>query len=270
MRNVLITLLLAAHWGMALAQEPIIAPDLPQRLARWRSVRMPFNSANLSSREMELTDKLVQALREVENIFWRQNDPEAIELYDALSGSGSAEERNLRRLFFINAGRWDFLDDNKPFVGKEPLPPGRGLYPSGLTRAEIERYVKQHPEKKAELYSPTTVIERKGKELQGIPYHTAYKEFLEPAAEALRQAAALSDDEAFAEFLRLRADALLSDDYYKSDLAWLDLKNPKFDLILAPYETYLDGLLVAIEKTGEPGLRIGDYLRALNEVTIVD
>ena len=62
-------------------------------------------------------------------------------------------------------------------------------------------------------------------------------------AKALREAAALSDDPAFANFLRLRADALLTDDYYKSDLAWLDLKDPKFDIIFAPYETYLDDLL---------------------------
>ena len=77
----------------------------------------------------------------------------------------------------------------------------------------------------------------------GTPYHDEYKTFLEPMAKALRDAAALSADAAFANFLRLRADALLSDDYYKSDLAWLDLKDPKFDVIFAPYETYLDDLL---------------------------
>ena len=82
-----------------------------------------------------------------------------------------------------------------------------------------------------------------GDQLEGIPYHIAYRSFLEPAAEDLREAAKLSDDPAFAKFLRLRADALLSDDYFQSDLAWLDLKNPKFDIIFAPYETYLDDLL---------------------------
>ena len=71
----------------------------------------------------------------------------------------------------------------------------------------------------------------------------AYRSFLEPAAQDLREAAKLSADPAFANFLRLRADALLTDDYYKSDLAWLDLKDPKFDVIFAPYETYLDDLL---------------------------
>src|SRR5438105_868377 len=149
-----VALLLAVQGSIALAQEPIVAADLPQRLARWRSVKMAFDNANIGSREMEMLDKLVQALRELENIYWRQSDPEAIDLYDALSANGSTEERNLRRLFFINAGRWDVLDENRPFVGKEPIPPGRALYPANLTRAEIERYVKEHPQKKAEIYNP--------------------------------------------------------------------------------------------------------------------
>ena len=71
----------------------------------------------------------------------------------------------------------------------------------------------------------------------------AFEEFLKSAARDLREAAALSDDAKFAKFLKLRADALLNDDYYQSDLAWLDLKDPKFDLIFAPYESYLDNLL---------------------------
>jgi hypothetical protein len=103
--------------------------------------------------------------------------------------------------------------------------------------------VQQHPESKAEIYSPYTVVVWRGKELVGVPYHVAYRAFLGPAARDLREAAALSADPAFAKFLRLRADALLNDDYYDSDLAWLDLKDPKFDVIFAPYETYLDSLL---------------------------
>jgi hypothetical protein len=107
----------------------------------------------------------------------------------------------------------------------------------------MESYVKQHPDKKAELYSPTTVVRRHGDDLEGVPYHVAYKSFLEPAAKDLRDAAELSADAAFAKFLRMRADALLSDDYYASDIAWLELKRPKIDIIFAPYETYSDELL---------------------------
>jgi hypothetical protein len=87
------------------------------------------------------------------------------------------------------------------------------------------------------------VVEWRGDRLVGVPYHEAYKEFLEPLVQLLREAAELSEDAAFAGFLRLRADALLTDDYYASDLAWLDLDNPKLDVIFAPYETYLDDLL---------------------------
>jgi len=79
--------------------------------------------------------------------------------------------------------------------------------------------------------------------LYTYPYHQAYAQWIKPMAEDLRAAAKLSPDPTFAHYLNLRADALLSDDYYASDIAWLDLKDPKIDLIFAPYETYLDGLL---------------------------
>src|SRR6202035_212061 len=87
------------------------------------------------------------------------------------------------------------------------------------------------------------LIERRGDKLAAVPYHVTYRRWLEPASRALKEAADLSGDAAFARFLRLRADALLSDDYLASDLAWLDLEKPKFDLIFAPYETYLDDVL---------------------------
>jgi hypothetical protein len=220
-----------------------VAPDLDQRLARFRRVRMPFQSAGLNAREQKLVNKLVDASRYLEEIFWRQIDPEALTIYQSLAGSKSPRDQRLRRYLWINASRFDLLDQNKPFVGTTSMPPGRGFYPQGLTREQIEQYVKDHPEKKAEIYSPTTLIRWHGDQIEGLPYHIAYRSFLEPAARDLREAAKLSSDPAFANFLRLRADALLSDDYFKSDLAWLDLKDPKFDIIFAPYETYEDGLL---------------------------
>jgi hypothetical protein len=220
-----------------------VAPDLDQRLARFRRVRMPFQSAGLNAREQKLVNKLVDASRYLEEIFWRQIDPEALTLYQSLAGSKSPRDQKLRRYLWINASRFDLLDQNKPFVGTASMPPGRGFYPQGLTREQIEQYVKDHPEKKAEIYSPTTLVRWHGDQLEGLPYHIAYRSFLEPAARDLREAVTLSADPAFADFLRLRADALLSDDYLKSDLAWLDLKDPKFDIIFAPYETYEDGLL---------------------------
>ena len=227
----------------AAAQKLVVASNLDQRLARYLPVKMPFHSAGLTARERRMVERLVEASRDLEDIFWRQSDPEALALYLSLAASAKPEDRKLRHFLFLNASRFDLIDENKPFVGIEPMPPGRGFYPRGLTREQIERYVKKHPEKKEEIYNPYTVVRRQGRELVGIPYHKVYRAFLEPAARALREAAALGNDAAFAHFLRLRAKALLSDDYYESDLAWLDLKNPKFDVIFAPYETYLDDLL---------------------------
>ncbi len=220
-----------------------VVPDLPQRLAKWRRTEMPFHSEGLSARELKMVNKLVDACRFLEDIFWRQNDPEGLHLYLSLAGSQSAKDQELRRFLFINGSRFDLLDENKPFVGTMPMPPGRGFYPAGLTREQIEAYVKEHPERKDDLYSSDTVVRWNGKNLEGIPYHVVYRPYLEAAAKDLREAATLSSDPAFAKFLRLRADALLTDDYFPSDLAWVDLKDPKFDIIFAPYETYLDDLM---------------------------
>jgi hypothetical protein len=220
-----------------------VVPDLDQRLARFREVEMPFHSVGLSPRQRKMVGKLVDASRNLEEIFWRQIDPDGLTLYESLQGNKNPQDEALRRYLWINASRFDLLDDNKPFVGTTPIPPGRGFYPQGLTREQIEKYVQAHPEKKDELYSTTTLVRWHDGQLEGLPYHIAYRTFLEPAAKDLREAAALSDDPAFANFLRLRADALLTDDYFKSDLAWLDLKDPECDVIFAPYETYDDGLL---------------------------
>jgi hypothetical protein len=227
----------AASGGMA------VAPDLAQRLAKFKRVQMPFHSSGMTAREREMVAKLVDASRYLEDIYWRQSDPEGLSLYQSLAGSKNAKDQQLRHYLWINGSRFDQIDQNRPFVGITPMPPGRGFYPEGLTRQQIEEYVKAHPEKRAEIYSPTTIVRWHGDQLEGLPYHNVYRSFLEPAARALREAANLSADPAFADFLRLRADALLTDDYFKSDLAWLDLKDPKFDVIFAPYETYTDGLL---------------------------
>jgi hypothetical protein len=220
-----------------------VVPDLAQRLKKYKLVRMSFHALGLTANERKMVDKLVEASRYLEEIYWRQSDPEALTLYEELAGSHNLRDRQLRRFLFINASRFDLLEDNQPFVGTEPFFPGRGFYPQGLTREDVEQYVKQHPDRKEQIYSPYTVVRWRGDDLEGVPYHVAYRSFLEPAAQALRDAAALSPDKQFAAFLRLRAEALLTDDYYQSDLAWLDLKDPKFDVIFAPYETYLDDLL---------------------------
>jgi hypothetical protein len=221
----------------------VVAPDLSARLAKWRRVEMPYNDSGLTAKQRQVVDKLVDACRYLDDIFWRQSDPDALELYLKLEGKTDPADVDLRRFLMINGSRFDLLDDNKPFVGTRPMPPGHWLYPPGITRAEIEAYIKSHHAAKEEIYSPYTVVRHEDRDLAGIPYNVAYKPFLEKAAADLREAASLSDDKAFAAFLTARAEALLNDNYYPSDVLWLDLKDPKIDVIFAPYETYLDGLL---------------------------
>jgi hypothetical protein len=220
-----------------------VVADLPQRLARFRRVQMPFGTAGLSARERQLVGKLVEACGYLESIYWRQSDPTGLAMYQSLASSRNLRDVQLRRYLWINASRFDFLDQNKPFVGAETIPPGRGFYPANLTSDQVAQYVKEHPDQKPAIYDQFTIVRWQHEKLEVVPYHIAFRAFLEPAAKALRAAAKLSDDAAFAKFLQLRADALLSDDYFPSDLAWLELKNPKFDIIFAPYETYMDGLL---------------------------
>ena len=220
-----------------------INEDIAAQVAKFKLVSMHFSVNGLSDNERKMVYKLVEASQFLESIYWRQSDPKGLELYKRLLGCNQVMNQKIRRFLMINGSRYDLLENNKPFVGSDAFNPGRALYPAGITRQEIEAYVAKHPEKKAQIYSPFTVVKRQGGELVGIPYHIEYKPWLLGAAKALREAAALSSDKAFANFLHLRADALLTDDYYKSDIAWLDLENPKFDIIFAPYETYLDDLL---------------------------
>ena len=253
--------------------EPIHV-DLTAEVAKFQLVSMPFSVTGLSPTEQKMAYKLVEAARYLDDIYWRQSDPKALELNKRLEGCNAVVAQKLRRFLMINGSRYNLLANNAPFVGNDPFSPGRALYPPGITLQEIEAYVAAHPEKKDQIYNPYTVIKRQGSELVAVPYHVEYAQWLKPAAAALREAAALSPDKAFADFLRLRAEALLTDDYYKSDLAWLALDNPKFDLIFAPYETYLDDLLgvktsygaAALIRNDAESAKLATYMQYVPEI----
>jgi len=229
--------------GGSIAASLGVAPDLDERMARFKPFEMPFNRNGFSEREQRLVEKLVDAANNIERIYWRQSDPEGLKLYTELEKSQDPLDKKVLQFLKANGSRYDLIDELHPFVGNDPAPPGRGLYPVGLSVAEVEQYVAAHPDQKQAIYNEDSILRRQNGKLEPEAYHVRFAEFLKPTAEDLREAAKLSDDPAFAKFLRMRADALLNDDYYASDLAWLDLKDPKFDLILAPYETYLDNLL---------------------------
>ena len=231
-------------------QLSISPQELAAELAKFKPVKIPFDQSHLTDREKQMVAKLVDAAGLLDSIYWRQSDPEGLKLYLALADSKNPQNQMIRELLKINGGRFLQIEGNKPFIGTQPAPPGRGFYPPNETRANLEERISNGSLERSAVYSPYTIEKgcAIGTQAQywGLcfdPYHSAYGDFVNPMADDLREAAALSDDPAFANFLRLRADALLTDDYYKSDLAWMDLENPKFDVIFAPYEVYTDGLL---------------------------
>src|SRR6202140_5103335 len=164
----------------------IMALTPAQRLTKWKPVEMPFHAESLSPKERQMVEKLVEACRLLNDVFWRQSDPAGLELYK------TTRDPALKRLLGIVGGRWDLIDENRPFVGNDSMPPGHELYPHDLTHAKVDQYVQQHPQDKAAIYDGHMVVRWQNGRLIGVPYHQEYKAFLEPMAQALREAAALS------------------------------------------------------------------------------
>ena len=156
----------------------------------------------------------------------------------------SPEGRARLHYFLMNKGPWSRLDHNKPFVPGVPAekPPQAGFYPDDMTKDEFTAWAKglsDADRKQAEGFF--TVIRRDNGKLKLVPYSQEYQQFLAPAAKLLQEAAALTTNATLKNFLSKRAEAFLSDNYYASDVAWMDLDAP-IDVTIGPYETYEDGL----------------------------
>ena len=223
--------------------QPTRLPDITIRLAKYSPTELAFDLNRLKAEDKQVLEKFVQAARFVDEIFWQQSYPEGLALKAQLEKSTAPEDKDYLRFLLINFGPFDRQDGNTPFIGQEAKPAGAGFYPRDLTREEFEAYVSRHPELKDAFLSPYTVIRRNGAELEAVPYNTAYKEFLEPMAEALRRAAGLASNASLKTYLIHRAEGLLANDYYQSDCDWIDLKDNLPEIVIGPFEVYEDGLM---------------------------
>jgi uncharacterized protein YjbJ (UPF0337 family) len=150
----------------------------------------------------------------------------------------------LLHYFLINDGPWSRLDENQPFIDSvPPKPPQANYYPDDMTKEEFNSWLSTlSPEEKEKATGYFYVIRRDaGGKLKTVPYNEEYREFLDPAAKLLREAAALTTNNTLRDFLNKRASAFASNDYYDSDVAWMDLDSP-IDVTIGPYETYEDEL----------------------------
>ena len=189
--------------------------------------------SHLSDRQRQLLVLLIEASQIMDDLFWRQAYGDDYQEWLASIGVDDA-----RRFAEFNYGPWDRLNNETPFMadaGEKPL--GARFYPAAMTKDEFEA---ADLEGKTGLYS--FIRRNEAGELIVVPYHIEYREQLGQAATLLRQAADLAEHEGFANYLRLRADALTTDEFQQSDLAWMDVKTNPIELVIGPIETYEDRL----------------------------
>lgn len=215
-----------------------IRDDIGERLAQYAPTPIEADLASLSQAQRQVIDRLIEASRDMAEIFlrqaWRAN-PEVRQHLQMASGPGS---RAALAYFDINVGPWDRIDE-VPFVGELPRPEGAGYYPPDMEKDEFEQWIEEHPGDEESFRSLFTVIERDGEGLKAVPYSEAFRPWLAPAAEKLQEAAAITENASLRKFLESRAEAFLSDDYYKSDTDWMDLDS-QIEVTIGPYEIYED------------------------------
>jgi len=262
MRAVVLTLLaLTALIGMTALAAPVkegaraaeVRPvaDIERRVAQFRPTPLSADLSALDERERRALAELVEAARPLDQVFLRQSWTGNPELRDRLAAYHGPHAAATLAYFDINFGPWDRLAEWQPFVGDRPRPAGAGFYPEDLTREAFEGWLAKHPGDRASFTSTTTVIRRGsrgpagqggGAELIAVPYSREYEAWLGPSADHLRQAAAMTGNASLKRFLASRAAAFASDDYYASDMDWMDLDSP-IEITIGPYETYEDTLL---------------------------
>jgi hypothetical protein len=212
--------------------------DIGQRLARYTRVRLTTDVSQLTPNERRMIPLLIDAAKEMDAIFWMQAYGDRDALMQRIT------DPRVRQYADMNYGPWDRLENDQPFVaGISAKPEGANYYPAGMTKAEFDAEVAKGGPRADSLKSLYTLVRRDGSgRLYTVPFHVAYAPYLQRAADKLRQAAALADDPGLKNYLTLRADALLSDDFQASDLAWMDMKNNTLDVVIGPIETYEDAL----------------------------
>jgi len=195
-------------------------------------VDLTADISHLSENQRELLKLLFQVADLMEEIYWAQVFPDK----DAALNSMMNEDVN--RFFHINYGPWERLNGNLPYMsGYGPKPAGSGYYPADMTREEFEML---DDPAKTSLYTLITRNQQGG--LEVIPYHKAYAAQVEKASDLLEEASELAENEGFKNYLKLRAKALQTDDYFPSDMAWMDMKENDIDFVVGPIENYEDGL----------------------------
>ena len=202
-------------------------------------IDMRADASYLTDEERQVANLLIQAADLMNPIYLRQASTDNPRLRDEIAKTG---DKALLARFDTFMGPWDEVDGDKPIYGNSKRPAGGGFYPADLTKEQFDDYLAKHPDQAEALKNPYTVVKRQGDRLVAVPYSQEYKQWLEPAAKLLEKATAITSNPSLKKFLTLRAKAFRTDDYFESELAWMDLKDTPIEMVIGPYETYTDGL----------------------------
>ncbi|MCB2195320.1 MAG: Zn-dependent hydrolase [Bacteroidetes bacterium] len=205
---------------------------IQEKVDEFVEVELTADLSHLSENQKEMIGYLLEISQLMDDIFWKQVYGDKEELFASISDPA------VKEFVKINYGPWEMLNNFEPFVeGFGEIPPEVNYYPKDMTKEEFEAF---EAEDKTSLY--TLVKRDENGDLYTVPYHEAYKEETDKAVELLKKAAALAEDEGFKKYLELRAEALATDEYYESDVAWMEMKTNDIDFVVGPIENYRDAL----------------------------
>ncbi|WP_417458522.1 dipeptidyl-peptidase 3 family protein [Kordiimonas sp.] len=218
------------------------AYNLAAQRAKIARIDMNTDTSFLSDEEKAVVNKLIVAANYMSDIYLRQRSEHNPEIRAEIASSSLPDKDLLLDMFDLHFGPWDTLDEAHPFYGDKEMPAGAAFYPEDMSKEEFNAWLEAHPEDREAFTSLYTVIRRDGDKLVAIPYREHYREWLEPAAQALREAAEITSNASLKDFLSKRAESFLTDEYFESEIAWMDLEGTPIEVAIGPYEVYTDGL----------------------------
>ncbi|MEQ6165909.1 MULTISPECIES: Zn-dependent hydrolase [unclassified Ekhidna] len=216
------------------SQEDAVSETSPmkEKVDIYKSVKLTTDISKLSKNEKQMIPLMIEVSKIMDELFWY----EAYGKKDSLLAS--LTDPATKKYVYINYGPWDRLDDNNPFIeGVGPKPEGANFYPTDMTKEEFEA---ADLEGKTSLY--TFIRRNDAGDLITVPFKEMFAEQVQRASELLLQCAELAEDEGLKNYLTLRAEALVTDNYQPSDMAWMDMKTNGLDFVVGPIENYEDKL----------------------------
>lgn len=222
--------------------------EIATKLSSFAHTTIKADISHLTEKQHKMIKILSEAGHHADRIFWMQSSIDGLSIKDSLEillkNNDSQYLKNLLEYVKINYGPYDLIYEGERFIGEGPekKPKVANFYPADMTKEEFEKFIEDKPDKKDEMISQYTKIIRTEVGLKTIPYYKAYDNEVKQLVAKLRQAAELCDNPSLKKYLKLRATAIETDNYYKSDLAWMELKDNDIDIIIGPIENYEDAL----------------------------